>query len=347
MTCLPWLFQIICSDKIIVSIDLNPLMNTKIHPEILIISENDDLSTDDVIGWLDYYNCSFKRVTDEKAVQLDYCHISNDSSLIQSFNTQDHSFCMSEFKSTWYRRGQLQIKSTTDHNSLFNRFRLQEDNKLTEFFDINSSGFVRVNSYKDNFINKLDVLVKAKNAGLKIPNTLIVTMRSQIEKLDRSKYIVKSISEMKNHFIYKGFKIVHGSTTRMLSDIKNIPEKFLPSLLQEYIEKRFEIRSFYIDGLFRSMAIFSQSSSKTAVDYRSYDNEKPNRCVPYQLPRIIEDKLHILMKTLNLASGSIDIICTPDNEYAFLEVNPIGQFQWVSKNCNYYLEKIIAKHLMQ
>ena len=33
-------------------------------------------------------------------------------------------------------------------------------------------------------------------------------------------------------------------------------------------------------------------------------------------------------------------------EFVFLEVNPVGQFGWVSKNCNYYLEKKIALKLI-
>jgi hypothetical protein len=39
------------------------------------------------------------------------------------------------------------------------------------------------------------------------------------------------------------------------------------------------------------------------------------------------------------------MIVTPEGEYVFLEVNPTGQFGWVSDNCNYYLEEKIANHL--
>jgi len=46
-----------------------------------------------------------------------------------------------------------------------------------------------------------------------------------------------------------------------------------------------------------------------------------------------------------LNSGSIDILVTPNNEYVFLEVNPVGQFGMVSQPCNYYLEKRIAERL--
>jgi hypothetical protein len=43
----------------------------------------------------------------------------------------------------------------------------------------------------------------------------------------------------------------------------------------------------------------------------------------------------------------VDLIYTPDGEYVFLEVNPMGQFHWLSENCNYYLEEFIANQLAQ
>ena len=52
------------------------------------------------------------------------------------------------------------------------------------------------------------------------------------------------------------------------------------------------------------------------------------------------------MKKSNLDTGSIDIVVTKKEEYVFLEVNPVGQFGWVSSNCNYYLEEKVANYLM-
>ena len=48
---------------------------------------------------------------------------------------------------------------------------------------------------------------------------------------------------------------------------------------------------------------------------------------------------------MGINTGSIDLIYSLSNEYVFLEVNPQGQFDWLSKNCNYYIEKDIAELL--
>mgnify|MGYP000874440113 CR=1 FL=1 len=94
------------------------------------------------------------------------------------------------------------------------------------------------------------------------------------------------------------------------------------------------------------MAIFSQNNPKTQIDFRNYDYDKPNRLNPFKIPIEISNKIIKLMKKLKIICGSIDMIYTPKGEYVFLEVNPIGQFQWLSQNCNYYIEREIANHLI-
>jgi len=95
------------------------------------------------------------------------------------------------------------------------------------------------------------------------------------------------------------------------------------------------------------MAIFSQSDAKTKVDFRNYNDEKPNRMVPYKLPCDIEKKIDVFMKKINLNNGSIDFILTEKNEYFFLEVNPAGQYGMIEQACFYGLDEKIAKILCQ
>jgi glutathione synthase/RimK-type ligase-like ATP-grasp enzyme len=123
-------------------------------------------------------------------------------------------------------------------------------------------------------------------------------------------------------------------------------DAFLPSLFQEYISKKIEIRSFYLNDVFYSMAIFSQLDSLTTLDYRNYNLEKPNRTVPFCLPESVQIQVKKLMKRLELDTGSIDLILTMEGDYVFLEINPTGQFGWLSKSCNYYIEREIAKHML-
>lgn len=53
------------------------------------------------------------------------------------------------------------------------------------------------------------------------------------------------------------------------------------------------------------------------------------------------------MNNLKLKNGSIDIIRGVDNNYYFLEVNPVGQFGMVSNPCNYNIEEKFALKLIE
>lgn len=179
-------------------------------------------------------------------------------------------------------------------------------------------------------------LLIAQKYGLTIPKFIIT---NNLDNLDSENYISKPLSEA-THFLTKNFVY-----TMYTKKIRSIKEKFLPSLFQENIQKKYEIRSFFIENTFFSMAIFSQNDKQTQVDFRKYNFNKPNRNIPYKLPTEIEDKLKKLMNELQLKTGSIDIIKGNDGEYYFLEVNPVGQFGMTSKPCNYNIEKVISNIL--
>ena len=70
-----------------------------------------------------------------------------------------------------------------------------------------------------------------------------------------------------------------------------------PIFVQEYIEKQFEIRVFFFNEMLFSMAIFSQNDMKTKVDFRNYNSERPNRCIPFVkvLKKLSSSSLMIIM----------------------------------------------------
>jgi hypothetical protein len=205
-----------------------------------------------------------------------------------------------------------------------------------------------LNRPNQNNINKLLIYNIAKSLKIVFPKSFIT---SNIENLrclnsEDNVLIAKTISWPSVKVEYFNRKISLGGGNVIIDlNIFNSKLKFYPSLFQQYIPKKYEIRSFYLKGQFRSMAIFSQQNEKTRTDFRNYDYERPNRTVPYNLPKSLENKLHKLMLKLDINCGSMDIIVTPDDQYYFLEVNPIGQFQWLSKGCNYFIERMIAKNL--
>ncbi|MBP7316149.1 MAG: hypothetical protein KA968_13145 [Chitinophagaceae bacterium] len=188
----------------------------------------------------------------------------------------------------------------------------------------------------------------AQKVGLNSPDVCLVNSRHNLQQLlERSdkQFITKSLGSQ----IFKRDKTgqsLFAFTMMIEQDVMDrIPNHFFPSLIQDYIDKEFEIRTFFLDGEFFSMAIFSQENEKTKIDFRHYDNEKPNRCEPICLPTEIEFKLSDFVTLMDTNCGSFDLIQDKSGEIFFIEFNPLGQFGMVSTPCNYMLEKRIAEKL--
>jgi ATP-GRASP peptide maturase of grasp-with-spasm system len=196
-----------------------------------------------------------------------------------------------------------------------------------------------IGNYHKQELNKLDTLLKAKKCGLTIPTTNIITTKEEYLKIARSyPVIIKPYYEITN-FELDGQEYINLTSELNNDEVSEMEESFYPSMVQEKIEKLFEIRSFYLLGSFYSMAIFSQKNEQTKLDFRNYETKVSNRFTPIQLPLEVETKLNVLIQDIGLNTCSVDLIFTPKGEYVFLEINPVGQFGMVSVPCNYYLEK--------
>ncbi|PZF73829.1 grasp-with-spasm system ATP-grasp peptide maturase [Taibaiella soli] len=335
---------------------------------IFIHSDSDENSTDDVMDWLFYLgDREILRLNDAICIEK-MTHFIGDSlgnSYIRTSRGEDNLF--REIESNWYRRGGYMFSQNSVPASLFeystiasaiNQYYYKESQQVfdTYYHDL----FHRLNGlnrFSDNRINKIEVLSKAFRQGLKIPNTIVTNSYSDLMDFAKEKnaIITKAISNGVVRFmVNEEAEMVFGIGTSKLTynelvaqSSKYVDDHLAFSVAQEYVEKQIEIRSFYIGGSFFSMAIFSQSNEKTALDYRRYDFERPNRFIPFQLPDDIEVKLHSLMEDMSMNSGSFDIIYTPEKEYVFLEVNPIGQYQWLTKHCNYFIDREIASFLLK
>lgn len=301
---------------------------------ILIITEEADLSTSLVIDWLLFFKIKFIRINENDELKV----VFNEGNI--KIVTNNCSFYISELKGVWYRRGFLNLKIKSVDKGTIDEFRKNEFIKLKEFIYYKLSKIPHINKFFNSDVNKLIVNDIAKSLGILVPFERILNNKIDLERInDIDDYITKSITGSLI-FDYKDFYLV-GYTSKINKKDK-LPNVFFPSLIQKYIPKKYELRIFFLHGEFYVMAIFSQKDEKTKIDFRNYNKVKPNRNVPFKLPMEVEKKLTELMNKLDLNCGSIDMICTPKNEFVFLEVNPIGQYGMVSNPCNYYLHEKIA-----
>lgn len=309
---------------------------------VLIISNSEDRSTIKVIEWLEHYKCKWFRINAEDIVSIKF-DVDDMYFLLEGVKLK-----LSEIKSVWYRRGFI-------NNHLFNKRKLKPNSHIDDINNFLNHEYEHLkqyvyyllsrkkslNLYAHSEVNKLIVTDLASECGLQVPKSFILDSHDNLLKI-KKKLITKTISGNPRVFYENSLGILYTTEVNIQDPMK---DSFAPSLFQELIEKKFELRIFYLDGHFYSMAIFSQNDSQTKTDFRRYNWIKPNRNVPFLLPNNIKKKLKNLMNRIKLNCGSIDMIYSKQNEFVFLEVNPIGQFGMVSYPCNYNIEQKVAKFL--
>ena len=307
---------------------------------ILIVSNDKEKSTSDVIEWLLYCGVKFEQINETTQINMNY---SNTNNILIKISNKTINF--KNIGSFWYRRGKFHSANKIYQNidKYIVNHELEEWNKINELLMLFLQTKKGIGSFFVNDINKNYVLHVASTVVLKTPKTLITNSKKDVITFFKKERIInKTIA---NVMSYKADKKFYTNKTIEINT-KSLSTHFYPSLFQELVEKKYELRIFYLKGMLFSCAIFSQSNEKKMIDFRNYDYQKPNRSVPFSLPIEIKNKLKLLMKRLSLDSGSIDIIVSPANEFYFLEVNPVGQFGMVSYPCNYNLERKIAKYLL-
>lgn len=265
----------------------------------------------------------------------------------------------SDIKVVWFRRWAYTADVSvpklfseqsyrTDSNVFFaSNHVFKELQGVTKFFFSTLSSAQWLSEPKTAAPNKLHVLKLAAECGLDVPDSLVTADANELRRFiaEHGAVITKPISDM----LLCSFGDRQYATYTSVIDDEFVAEHprqaSFPSLYQERLDKKYEIRTFYLDGVCYSMAMFTQQKAMTKGDFRKYCYADPVREVPYQLPAAIEESIRKLMKELSLDTGSIDIVRTPDGRFVFLEVNPVGQFGMVSVPCNYKLEQKVARYL--
>ena len=325
---------------------------------ILILSQDLwESTTEEVMDWIVHLKGDVCRLNGEDLLGSNPLrfYMSNREEPQFHLNLEGQEIDLEEINVVWFRRWynyqNLNFLDSIKHPNLkhsISKYMTYELNSLSRFlFRLLKDRYWLSDENSIN-VNKLHVLQSAKAMGLDIPATLVTNNKRQLTEFKNrcGRIITKCIGEP-DFFNYN--KMNYGLYTEIIDDtaLALFPDVFFPCLVQEMLCKEYEIRVFYLDGDFYSMAIFSQEDKQTSVDFRKYNYERPNRLVPYNLPGPLKEKITGLMKHLAFETGSIDIVRTRDNRDVFLEINPLGQFGMVSYPCNYYLEKKVAEFLIK
>jgi len=199
-------------------------------------------------------------------------------------------------------------------------------------------------------INKVEQLTEALSIGFQIPDTLISSDKKAISSFVQSSEKSIIAKAVKHGFVNRENKIWVASTRRLsdgyLEDYESYAE--IPITYQHEIEKAFDIRVVVVGKEVFATAIHSQAHKETEVDWRLGDLlDIDLRHEKIILPESIEKKCQELVRHFSLQYSSMDLVCSKNNEYYFLELNPNGQWAWIEQEAGHPIRDAIIDTLTE
>ena len=193
---------------------------------------------------------------------------------------------------------------------------------------------------------KLPQLAYAQAAGMRIPASLVTRSPSEA---------VAFAGEHGGQVICKRLGAQPVLTTERLvlytnrvsaEDLERDEEAIsqAPVLLQEEIEKEYELRVVVIGTEVIACRIDSQSNERSQVDWRIVDPFDLQHEI-VKLPPDTEAAVRRFLSDQSLDFAVLDLALTPDGHYVFFENNPNGQWYWIELITGFPLAERVARYL--
>lgn len=302
---------------------------------ILIITHKTDFTADFVVNQLNQKEIPYRRFNCEDILLSD---------LTFRFAPDFNYSVLGEnnYHSVWFRRTKL-----PELNGLSNEERIyilnETDRLLKNLFSIFPAKWLSPPESVYQAENKLFQLRMARQIGFSIPNTLVTTDKDELEKFyyenDRD-IIIKPISQTR--IPYKedsAFIFTNMVSQRQIDELEQFD--LTPCIFQKNVPKEYEIRATVVGEKVFAAAVYSQNEAETKTDWR----KKQLKFVEIDLPDEIRHYCVRLLKELGLGFGAIDLIKTPNGEYIFLEINPVGQWVWIENQTGQEISDAIIEYL--
>lgn len=246
----------------------------------------------------------------------------------------------SQISGVWIKRQSILVTSDEEQNHCgfidYCNYKLWKD----EWNSIIKQLIVHLSYLGIPFFDELDSIVKAekkilqldiaREVGFNTPSTIVSNSKSLIidflnhHKKEGILKLSTQPSFNKNNEVYFIFanKISSADFDEMDVTINS------PVIVQNYIEKQYEVRYTFVNGEHFVCKIESQLSDKSKIDFRRYDFAN-TPYVAIEAPGKIKNMVSLFMSKLKLNYGALDFIVDLNDNWYFLEVNPVGQYGWI------------------
>jgi len=299
-------------------------------PEILIISNKGDYTSDVLIKRLHEKKISFFRFNTEEFTHQTEASLSfsKDDSTIQLIH-EGEIISLDAIKGIWYRRPLPPCihKDLNKNDSLF-AVRESKEFLLNLWLLLEDRNWIN-NPFQLNKVERKSFQLKtAIQCGFQVPDTLITNNSQHAElffQANNRSIIAKPLSHggYGNNDDYVIYSID-------LESIDEIPDwnstHHSPTIFQKRIDKQYDIRLTAIGKRLFAHAIEQKNKNKV-IDWRRED-PKYLKYREVDIPRSIEKRIYQFMEIMGIKFGAFDFAIQNDDWY-FLEVNPSGQWAWL------------------
>lgn len=264
----------------------------------------------------------------------------------------DQTLDVSEVSAVWYRRMRYGAQIPTTMEKQFRDASIEECRRTVRgmIASLKAFHFDKISNVDITNHKQLQLQV-AQGLGLRTPRTLTSNNPEAVKQFASEFAEQGIVTKMLSSFAIYGDrgeeKVVYTSPVTK-DDLEHLDGlRFCPMTFQENIPKSLELRTTIVGRHLFTAAIDSQSLQGSTYDWRKEGRSLVEHWQPYELPEAIQKKLFQLMAYFNLNYGAIDIIVTPDGEYVFLEINPVGEFFWMEIYSPYFpISAAIAEILL-
>ncbi len=186
--------------------------------------------------------------------------------------------------------------------------------------------------------NKFLQLKYAEKLGFSVPKSIVT---NTIDYIKFEKMIIKSVdtalfrSGANEAFVY--------SNIVEYNELSHENMKELPVIVQELIEPKIDIRVTVIGDRIYAVKILNKGEGISG-DWRMLKNQL--QYLKVELPHHIEEKCIKLTKLMKLNFSGIDLAKCGD-KYFFIELNPTGEWAWMTQNKEIAIDDAICDYLCE
>jgi MvdC family ATP-grasp ribosomal peptide maturase len=202
--------------------------------------------------------------------------------------------------------------------------------------------------HQRNAENKQRQLRLAARAGLRVPRTLVTNAAAEARQFfaeTEGQTVAKLLRPLTVSMdADKPFVYTNRVREEDLAQAEAL--RHSPMVFQELIPKACELRVACVAGEAFAGALDATGTSRGHTDWR---RAAPEECrwQKAELPTEVASSLQVLMSELGLVFGAVDLICTPEGEHVFLEVNPGGEWGMLERDLGLPISEAIAEALLE